>query len=92
MVIPSITKIQAENEFLLHNMLWIGFFGETYTGLVKSSPTAEWTWPIASAAAAAAADDFACLTDYSDWLEGASVGCSASYNGESGKPSCMVRE
>lgn len=69
----------------MHNLLWIGFFGETYTGLVKTSVAAEWAWP-----AAAAADDYSCLTDYSDWAEGASIGCAASYPGEAGDPSCMV--
>lgn len=37
--------LEAENEFLLHNLLFTGFFGETYTGLVKATPTSQWTWP-----------------------------------------------
>ncbi|CAN0071822.1 unnamed protein product, partial [Ectocarpus sp. 8 AP-2014] len=32
---------EAENEFLLHNMLFTGFFGETYTGMTKDSPSDE---------------------------------------------------
>ena len=40
--------LKAENEFLLHNLLFTGFFGETYTGMVKETPTAEWTWPAES--------------------------------------------
>lgn len=36
---------QAENNFLLNNMLWIGFFGETYTGMIKEEGSAEWAWP-----------------------------------------------
>lgn len=38
-------RTQAENSFLVNNMLWIGFFGETYTGLVKTAIGAEWGWP-----------------------------------------------
>lgn len=36
---------KEENEFLVHSLLWIGFFGETYTGLVKDTPDGEWAWP-----------------------------------------------
>jgi len=36
---------QEENAFLVHNMLWIGFFGETYTGLIKTDGDGEWDWP-----------------------------------------------
>lgn len=36
---------QEENSFLVHNMLWIGFFGETYTGMIKTDGDSEWTWP-----------------------------------------------
>lgn len=40
--------VQAENDFLLHNLLFTGFFGETYTGMTKDSPAAEWMWPAES--------------------------------------------
>ncbi|CAN0272484.1 unnamed protein product, partial [Hapterophycus canaliculatus] len=39
---------EAENDFLLHNLLFPGFFGETYTGMTKESPAAEWVWPAES--------------------------------------------
>lgn len=39
----------------MHNMLWIGFFGETYTGMVKETPDGEWGWP--STAASKTKDD-----------------------------------
>ena len=41
-------RTQAENSFLVNSLLWIGFFGETYTGLVKVAADAEWGWPAES--------------------------------------------
>eukprot|EP00903_Cladosiphon_okamuranus_P006716 g6554.t1 len=74
---------EEENEFLLRNLLFTGFFGETYTGMVKDTPTAEWTWPEESSQTA-----FNCLSDYSDWLEGPEEGCKSTYNGGA-DGSCM---
>ncbi|CBN79342.1 conserved unknown protein [Ectocarpus siliculosus] len=74
---------EAENDFLLHNMLFTGFFGETYTGMTKESPSDEWEWPAESSDTA-----YNCVGDYSDWLEGAEIGCAAVFDGgEDG--SCM---
>jgi hypothetical protein len=33
---------QAENQFVRYNMLWPGFFGESYTGLSKQGNV--WAW------------------------------------------------
>lgn len=78
---------KAENLFLVHNLLWIGFFGETYTGLVKISESAEWEWP-----AEAGNDDYSCLDDFSDWIDGPAEGCSASFGASEEGTSCMVSE
>eukprot|EP00752_Nemacystus_decipiens_P009539 g8524.t1 len=74
---------EAENDFLLHNLLFTGFFGETYTGLAKETATSEWTWPEESSQTA-----YSCLEDYSDWLEGPEVGCDSTFNGGA-DGSCM---
>ncbi|CAN0378726.1 unnamed protein product, partial [Laminaria digitata] len=84
---PDIVCKQAENSFLVNNMLWIGFFGETYTGMTKKAVDAEWGWP--TEAAEGETTSYNCLSDFSDWLEGPALGCAASYNGGAEVSSCM---
>ncbi|CAM9971909.1 unnamed protein product, partial [Scytosiphon promiscuus] len=35
---------EHENDFVIQNLLWIGFLGEAYTGLKKTSADGTWSW------------------------------------------------
>ncbi|CAM9848416.1 unnamed protein product [Ectocarpus fasciculatus] len=74
---------EAENDFVTQNLLWIGFFGESYTGLQKTSPGDAWSWR--DSLSGFPPGDFNASVSFQDWEEGQDA--SSSY--ESTGASCM---
>ncbi|CAM9900538.1 unnamed protein product [Ectocarpus sp. 6 AP-2014] len=74
---------EAENDFVTHNLLWIGFLGEAYTGLQKTSEDGTWSWR--DSLAGFTPGDFDASVSFQDWGEG--LDASSSY--ESTGASCL---
>ncbi|CAN0013007.1 unnamed protein product [Ectocarpus sp. 12 AP-2014] len=74
---------EAENDFVTYNLLWIGFLGEAYTGLRKTSEDGTWSWR--DSLAGFTPGDFDASASFQDWGEG--LDASSSY--ESTGASCL---
>ncbi|CAN0332801.1 unnamed protein product, partial [Pylaiella littoralis] len=72
-----------ENDFVIHNLLWIGFLGEAYMGLRKKSWNGVWSWN--DSLIDFPPGEFNSSASFQDWGEG--LDASSFY--EVGEASCL---